>query len=129
MSRIPSTSSGEAPVRLDVAVHRVMTEPVDAITGAELGSLQTAMRARNVTADGIDPPNLVGAVFTFIMPRLSNPAVLRFERRRLILERLEARVSASVDGAPLVPGALMALRHELGNLRMLQQNRDSLIGG
>ena len=40
------------------------------------------------------PPSLVGEVFTFIMPRVSNPGVLRLERRHLLLDRLEARASA-----------------------------------
>ena len=128
MSRIPSNPS-DGPVRLDVAVGRALVEPVDAATRAELGPLQAMIRSRDVAPEGLDPPSLVGEVFTFIMPHLSNPGVLRFERRRLLLERLEARASAGSNGSPLVPGALIALRHELANLRLLQQNRDSLVGG
>ncbi len=124
MTRIPS----EPPVRLDVAVGRALVEPIDAATRAELRSLQTAMQSKEVAPEGIDPPGLVGEVFTFIMPRLSNPGVLRLERRRLLLERLEARANARSHN-PLVPGGLMALRHELQNLTLLRQNRDSLIGG
>ncbi len=123
MSRIQPEPS----VRLDVAVDRAMVEPASAATRAELAGLRAAIDSRDVLAEGIDPPSLVGEVFAYIIPRLSNPAVLRFERRRLVLERLEAAASARADGAPVVPGALLALRHELGHLRLLQQHRDSLI--
>ena len=125
MSRIPSQLS----VRLDVAVDRALVEPIDAATRAELQSLQAVLQGKKVDPEGIDPPSLVSEVFTFIMPRLSNPGVLRLERRRLRLERLEARANAHSHDNPLVSGGLMALRHELQNLTLLRQNRDSLIGG
>ena len=140
MSRIAS----QPPVRLDVAVGRAMVQPVDPATRAELESLQAAMLGREVAPEGIDPPSLVGEVFTFIMPRVSNPGVLRLERRRLLLERLEARASARDqdggaaggdapgDDAPgdnLLAGGLMALRNELQNLVLLRRSRDSLIEG
>lgn len=130
MSRIAATP----PVRLDVAVRQALIEPVDPATGAELVALQAAMAGREVAPEGIDPPSLVGEVFTFIMPRLSNPGVLRLERRRLLLDRLEARASARGPNAQgqddsLLAGGLMALRNELQNLSLLRRRRDSLIEG
>ncbi len=135
MSRV----AAPPPVRLDVAVGRALIEPVDPATRAELKALQAAMADREVAPEGIDPPSLVGEVFTFIMPRLSNPGVLRLERRRLLLDRLEARASAHSSGShgpsargeadSLLAGGLMALRHELENLALLRRRRDSLIEG
>ncbi len=135
MSRV----AAPPPVRLDVAVDRALVEPVDAATRAELTTLQAAMAGREVAPEGIDPPSLVGEVFTFIMPRLTHPGVLRLERRRLLLDRLEARASAHSSGARspgagreqdgLLAGGLMALRHELQNLALLRGRRDSLIEG
>ena len=123
MSKIPS----EPMMRLDAAVERALIEPVDPATRIELEKLQSVMREQEVTPEGIDPPSLVGEIFTYVMPRLSNPGVLRLERRRLLLERLEARAGARDPGVPLVPGAGTALRHELQNLTLLQRSRDSLI--
>lgn len=125
MSKVLSQPS----IRLDVAVGQVLVEPVDPATRAELKSLQAVMLSKEIAPEGIDPPNLVSKVFTFIMPRLSNPGVLRLERRRLLLDRLEARASARGQGNALTSGGLVALRHELQNLALLQRNRDSLIEG
>ncbi len=125
MSRITS----EPPVRLDAAVARTLLEPVDAATRAELKASQAVIRSKAAEAEAIDPPNLVGEVFAYIMPSLTNPGVLRLERRRLLLDRLEARANARGRDDALAAGGLMALRHELANLTLLRRNRDSLIEG
>ena len=125
MSRITS----QPLVKLDVAVARTLLEPVDAATRADLQASQALMRGKNLDAETIDPTGLVGEVFTLIMPSLTNPGVLRLERRRLLLDRLEARASARSHDDPLAAGMLMALRHELANLMLLRRNRDSLIEG
>ena len=125
MSRITS----EPPVRLDAAVARTLLEPVDAATHAELKASQAVIQSKAAEAEAIDPPNLVGEVFAYIMPSLTNPGVLRLERRRLLLDRLEARANARGRDDALAAGGLMALRHELANLTLLRRNRDSLIEG
>ncbi len=125
MSRITSQPS----VKLDVAVARTLLEPVDAATRADLQTSQALMQGKNLDAETIDPAGLVSEVFALIMPSLTNPGVLRLERRRLLLDRLEARASARSHDDPLAAGRLMALRHELANLTLLRRNRDSLIEG
>ncbi|MGI4939313.1 MAG: hypothetical protein ACRYHQ_01870 [Janthinobacterium lividum] len=123
MSRIAS----DLPVRLDVAVRRAAAQPVDPVTRAGLVELEDALRAHDRTPEGIDPPSLIGVIVTAIMPHLSNPGVLNAERRRRLLERLEAHIAAVPQGAAVVPGAGIALRQELENLRLLRQSQDSLI--
>lgn len=125
MSRITSQPT----VRLDVAVAQTLLEPVDAATRADLKASQAVMQGKNPAVAAIDPAGLVSEVFALIMPSLTNPGVLRLERRRLLLGRLEARASARSHDDPSAAGGLMALRHELANLTLLQRNRDSLIGG
>ncbi len=124
MSRV----TPESLVRLDVAVARTLLEPVDAATRAELKTSQAVMQNKGVAPD-IDPPSLVSEVFATIIPSLTHPGVLRLERRRLLLDRLEARASARSHDNALAAGGLMALRYELANLTLLRRNRDSLIEG
>ena len=119
----------ESPIRLDVAVARTLLEPVDAANRAELKASQAVMQSKGVVPEPIDPPSLVSEVFATIIPSLTNPGVLRLERRRLLLDRLEARVSARSHDDALAAGGLMALRHELASLMLLRRNRDSLIEG
>ena len=114
------------PVRLDTAVGRVLAEPVDPATAIEMARVQQAVASREVMLEGLDPPSLTGALFTYMMPRLANHSVLRLERRRLLLDRIAARCTGDAD--PVVLGSLLALRHELANLALLRSNRDSLIG-
>lgn len=118
----------EAPlrIRLDAAVDRVLTDPIDPANRAEMERVQDAIAFREVAAEGLDPPSLTGALFTYLMPRLANPSVLRLERRRLLLDRIAARCTGESD--PVALGSLLALRHELANLALLRGNRDSLIG-
>lgn len=112
--------------RLNVAVNRVLADPIDAANRAELQRVQDAIVSREVVAEGLDPPSLTGALFAYLMPRLANPSVLRLERRRLLLDRIAARCAGDSD--PVGLGTLLALRHELANLALLRGNRDSLIG-
>lgn len=118
-----------AGLRLDAAVERLLLEPVDPATRTELERVRGAMQARGVSADGLDPPSLVGEVFAYIMPRITDPGVLRLERRRALLERAAAFYAADPDPDPAVLGGLIALRHELQSLAMLRGNRDSLVEG
>lgn len=115
-----------SPVRLDAAVGRVLADPIDAANRAEMERVQGAIAAREVAAEGLDPPSLTGALFAYLMPRLANPSVLRLERRQLLLDRIAARCAGDSD--PVALGTLLALRHELANLALLRGNRDSLIG-
>lgn len=123
-----SRTNAIRPTPLDVVVRQAMTRKVDPVTRAGLVEFETAIRGTELTQEGIDPPSLVGMVFAVIMPRLTNPGVLNAERRTRLLERIEARASAQAPGDAVVPGAALALRQELENLRTLRQNQDSLIG-
>ena len=117
------------PVRLDVAIDRLLVEPVDHVTRGELQGLQTHIRRDVQTNEQLDPPNLIGLVFGAIMPRISHPDVLRLDRRQKVLERMEARAAAGSKGDPLLAGGLVILRHELQNLALLRRHRDRLIEG
>ena len=125
MSGVAATAG----LRLDAAVERVLLEPVDAATRAELERVRAAVQAREVSPEGLDPPSLVGEVFAYIMPRVADPGVLRLERRRLLLERLAARCAAEAESDPVTRGGLVALRGELHGLASLRGNLDSLIEG
>ena len=116
-------------VRLDAAVERLLLEPVDAATRAELERVRTAVQARDVAPEGLDPPSLVGEVFAYIMPRIADPSILRLERRRALLERVVARCAAEAEPDPVTRGGLVALRRELQGLAALRGNRDSLVEG
>lgn len=120
--------TGLRPTPLDVVVRQAMTQKVDPVTRAGLVEFETAIRNTGPAQDGIDPPSLVGMVLAAIMPRLTNPGVLNAGRRTMLLERIEARAAAQAPGDAVVPGAALALRQELENLRALRQNQDSLIG-
>ena len=126
-----SMSGVASPVdlRLDAAVETLLLEPVDSATRTELERVRTAAQARDVAPEGLDPPSLVGEVFTYIMPRIADPGVLRLERRRLLLERLAARCAAEAEPDPVTRGGLVALRGELHGLASLRGNLDSLIEG
>ena len=121
-------SINNTPLRLDAAVDRLLVEPVDPVTRSELQGLQAHLR-RTPDEAALDPPGLVAAVMSAIMPRISHPAVLRLDRRQKVLERLEARAAAGGQTDPLLAGALVTLRHELQNLSLLRRHRDRLIGG
>ncbi|AOX16641.1 hypothetical protein [Kozakia baliensis] len=117
------------PVRLDRAVQEVSSGTHDPVTKAQFDTLQGAMAACDVAPEGIDPPSMIGALFTHLMPHIRNPSVLLPEQRRTILKRLEARATARGDSAPIVPGGVDSLRHELENLEEFMRNRNGLIGG
>lgn len=125
MSRIPPQST----VRLDRAIEQAVADAPDAIAKQDFVEFQAAMAARNISTEGIDPPTMVDALFTHLMPYLRSPSILTADQRRTLLTRLEARTRARGDFAPVVPGGSEALRLELHNLELLRRNRDSLIGG
>lgn len=116
-------------LRLDAAVERLLLEPVDAATRVELERVRSAVQARDVAPEGLDPPSLVGEVFAYVMPRITDPGVLRLERRRSLLERVAARCAAAPEPDPATRGGLVALRRELRALATLRGNRDSLVEG
>ena len=118
------------PVRLDVAVERLLIEPVDRVTRSDLRGLQAHIRKGGRTGqEGLDPPSLADVVLDAVMPRLSHPDVLRLDRRQKALERLEARAAADDNNDPALMGGLVMLRHELQNLSLLRRHRDRLIEG
>lgn len=116
-------------LRLDKAIERNIADAPDAPTAVEMQGFQAVISGRDVRPEGIDPPGVIGALFTHIMPRISNPSILQLDRRQTLLQRLEARAVSRGDSAPVVPGGLESVRLELRNIEQLRRQRDSLIGG
>ena len=120
--KIPPPSGAGAPMRLDAAARELMTQRIDPVTRVELEQFQDVLKTLGVEPEGLDPPSLVAAVLTFVMPHLSDPGVLRLDRRRAVLARILTSERAARSGG-------LALRHELRNIDMLRRNRDSLVEG
>jgi len=116
-----SGSSSVPSLRLDAAARELLARRIDTATQVELASFADAMDAMGLRSGGLDPASLTAAVFAFIMPRLSNPAVLRLDRRRALIQRMLA------DGN--LKGGAAALRQELRGIDQLRGSRDSLVGG
>ena len=115
-------------IRLDAAIERLLLEPIEPSARVELEHVRGAVQSR-LAPEGLDPPSLAGELFAYIMPRITDPGILRLERRRAVMERVAARCSAEPDPDPVVRGGLLALRRELQALASLRANRDRLVGG
>jgi len=120
---------GGGSVRLDRALQDVSVQSDDPLLKTEVASVQEALFAEDEITDSIDPPSVINAVFTHIMPHICNPAVLMPAQRRLLLRRLEARISSHANTAPVVPGGLDTLRHEIASLDRLLHASSNIIGG
>lgn len=120
----------DTPIRLDVAVDRLLAvEPTNLVVRAELRSFPIQLRRGVGGEELLDPPSLVDAVFSAIMPRITHPGVLRLDRRQKVLERLEAHAAAGAKDDPVLAGSLRTMRQELRNLSLLRRHRDRLIEG
>lgn len=116
-------------IRLDKAIERSLASVADAPTAVELQGFADAIAQRQFRAEVLLPQGISEALFAYLMPHVSNPAIFHPERRQSLLRRLEARALSRAEGAPVVPGGLDSLRMELQNLETLHRQRHSLIGG
>ncbi|MBF0888615.1 MULTISPECIES: hypothetical protein [Gluconobacter] len=119
----------EGTVRLDRALQDLSLQHDDSLLNAEVAALRQTLAPENALSETIDPPTVIGAVYAHIMPHLRNPAVLLPSRRQELLRRLEEQASSRSSSAPVVPGGLETLRHELAALEQLLKASNSLIGG
>ena len=121
MSGFKLTGPG-ASQRLDAAARDLMSRPLDPVTRVELESFQEVLSALGVQPEGLDPPSLTAAVLAFVMPRLSDPGVLKLDRRRSLLNRILSSNAAQRAGS-------LALMHEVRSIDTLRHNTNSLVGG
>ena len=122
MSGLGKLTGAGASQRLDAAARDLMTQPLDSVTRLELEKFQDVLSALGVQPEGLDPPSLTAAVLAFIMPRLSDPGVLKLDRRRSVLNRILGSNTAARAGS-------LALMHELRSIDTLRHNTNSLVGG
>lgn len=118
MAGVPSPLA----LRLDEAVGELLAAPIARVDRVELEVLQAVLAPPPAAPRaGLDPPSLSRALLDYLMPRLTDPGVLRLERRRELLGALAA------GGDPVSRHEV--LRQELRGLALLRGNRDSLIEG
>ncbi len=122
VGKVPPPTAAPAAMRLDAATRSLVAQPLDRATRIELEQFNDILDALGIKPDGLDPPSLAAAVLTFVMPRLSDPGILRLDRRRAILNRI-------LDAERGTRPGQLAVRHELRNIEMLRRNRDSLVEG